>query len=76
MSNKMERGINHVQWCMDACRWDTFVMTNISNMATLRDFRMVYSRAGMTPSSLFATWANLPWYESVMVRDLYHGWMI
>jgi len=49
---------------MDSCRWDMFHLANASNMHGFTKMRMVYSRAGITPPSLFGVFMNLSWYES------------
>lgn len=54
---------NLVAWCMDSLRWDTFQLADTPNFDAFADFKRVYSRAGVTVPSLFASFMNLPWYE-------------
>ena len=49
---------------MDSCRWDMFHLADAPNMKNFTKMRMVYSRAGITPPSLFGVFMNLSWYES------------
>lgn len=60
----MKQGVNHVQWCMDSCRWDSFIHANTPNMDNHADYRMVYSRAGLTAPSIYGVFMNLSWYQS------------
>ena len=55
---------NYVSWCMDSCRWDMFHLADAPYMKEFTNMRMVYSRAAITPPSLFASFMNLSWYES------------
>lgn len=50
-------------WCMDSLRWDSFQIAQTPNFDEFTDFQMVYSRAGVTLPSIFATFMNLPWYQ-------------
>ena len=56
--------MNHVQWCMDSLRWDSYQKAYAPNMKSHAHCRRAYSRAGFTAPSLFSTFMNCPWYES------------
>lgn len=49
---------------MDSLRWDTYVRGNTPNMDSHAKMRMVHSRAGITPPSIFGSMMNLSWYGS------------
>jgi membrane-anchored protein YejM (alkaline phosphatase superfamily) len=55
---------NLIAWCMDSLRWDIYNEAHIPTLKTFTKMRKVYSRAGITPPSLYATFMNLSWYES------------
>lgn len=56
--------MNYVAWCMDSCRWDMFCLAEAPHLHEFTKMRKVYSRAAITPPSLFASFMNLSWYES------------
>ena len=62
--NKIEKGINHVFWCMDSLRYDMFTEADVPHFHGFTDYRRVYSRAAITPPSIFGVYMNLSWYES------------
>jgi hypothetical protein len=50
---------NLIAWCMDSLRWDIYNEAHIPTLKTFTKMRKVYSRAGITPPSLYATFMNL-----------------
>jgi hypothetical protein len=54
--------MNHVVFCMDSLRWDSFQKGNAPNIKGFTDYKMVHSHAGCTPPSVFTLLMNAPWY--------------
>lgn len=59
-----EKGINHVAFCMDSCRWDTFTLAKTPNFDSFTKYKQVYSHAGFTLPSLLSLFINVRWYNS------------
>jgi len=54
--------MNHVVFCMDSLRWDSFQKGNAPNIKNFTNYKMVHSHAGCTPPSMMALFMNAPWY--------------